>query len=275
MPLVDQSGWFCVMPGSSAEPLVYGAKIISLHPSNPEQGRPSVQGFVVLFDHSTGAPVALLDGAEITALRTAAASGLATRELARRDATTLGILGCGVQADSHLAAVCAVRPIREVRVWARAHAKAQAFAEQRSRANGPAIVAVESADEAADCDIVCTVTGSPTPVLRNAAVRSGTHVNLVGAHSATTREAESALIARARVYVDLLESARNEAGDLLIPIREGAIAPDHIVGELGELLLGRIGGRRDDTEVTVYKSLGIVAQDLVAAHRAYVRHLGR
>jgi ornithine cyclodeaminase len=100
-------------------------------------------------------------------------------------------------------------------------------------------------------------------------------VNLVGAHSATTREAESALITRARVYVDLLESARNEAGDLLIPIREGAIAPDHIVGELGELLLGRIGGRRDDTEVTVYKSLGIVAQDLVAAHRAYVRHLGR
>jgi ornithine cyclodeaminase len=144
----------------------------------------------------------------------------------------------------------------------------------RNRA-GPAIIAVESADEAAGCDVVCAVTGSPSPVVRSTAVRPGAHVNLVGAHTATTREADSALIARSRVYVDLRDSARIEAGDLLIPLGEGAIAPDHVVGELGELLLGRIGGRRDDTEVTVYKSLGIVAQDLVAAHRAYERHLAQ
>jgi len=111
--------------------------------------------------------------------------------------------------------------------------------------------------------------------VRSTVVRPGAHVNLVGAHTATTREADSALIARSRVYVDLRDSARIEAGDLLIPLREGAIEPDHVVGELGELLLGRIGGRRDDTEVTVYKSLGIVAQDLVAAHHAYGRHLAR
>ena len=275
VPLADQAGLFFVMPGSSSEPLVYGAKLISLHPSNPAEGRPAIQGFVALFDHATGAPVALLDGAEITALRTAAASGLATRELARRDASTLGILGCGVQADSHLAAVCAVRPIREVRVWARSPAKARGFAAQHAQPGGPAIIAVESADEAARCDVVCAVTGSPSPVVRSTAVRPGAHVNLVGAHTATTREADSALIARSRVYVDLRDSARNEAGDLLIPLREGAIGPDHVVGELGELLLGRIGGRRHDTEVTVYKSLGIVAQDLVAAHRVYQRHLAR
>jgi len=275
VPLARDAGSLFVMPGSSSEPLVYGAKLISLHPSNPAQGRPAIQGFVALFDHATGAPVALVDGAEITALRTAAASGLATRELARRDASTLGILGCGVQAASHLEAVRAVRPIREVRVWARSPAKARAFAAQRLQPGGPAIIAVESADEAAGCDIVCAVTGSPSPVVHSHAVRPGAHVNLVGAHTSTTREADSALIARSRVYVDLRESARSEAGDLLIPLGEGAVAPDHVVGELGELLLGWIGGRRDDTEITIYKSLGIVAQDLVAAHRAYERHLVR
>jgi ornithine cyclodeaminase/alanine dehydrogenase-like protein (mu-crystallin family) len=271
MPLVDGSGYFGVMPGSSADPLVYGAKIISLHPSNPARGLPAIQGFVVLFDHTTGVPVVLVEGATITALRTAAASGLATRELARREASTLGLLGAGVQADSHLEAICAVRPIREVRIWARSADKARDFVRRHTRQDGPAVVAVDSARDAAGCDVVCTVTGSPEPVLHGEWVRPGAHVNLVGAHTATTREADSALIARARVYVDLRESARNEAGDLLIAEREGAIGPDHVVGEIGELLLGRAPGRRDEREVTVYKSLGIVAQDLVAAHVAWQR----
>jgi ornithine cyclodeaminase/alanine dehydrogenase-like protein (mu-crystallin family) len=259
MPLVDGSGYFGVMPGSSADPLVYGAKVISLHPSNPARGLPAIQGFVVLFDHSTGVPVVLVEGATITALRTAAASGLATRELARRDATTLGLLGAGVQADSHLEAVCAVRAIREVRIWARSADKAREFARRHTRSSGPAIVAVDAPRDAAGCDVVCEW------------VQPGAHVNLVGAHTATTREADSALIARARVYVDLRESARNEAGDLLIAEREGAIGPDHVVGEIGQVLLGRVPGRRDEREVTVYKSLGIVAQDLVAAYVAWQR----
>jgi ornithine cyclodeaminase/alanine dehydrogenase-like protein (mu-crystallin family) len=271
MPLVDGSGYFGVMPGSSADPLVYGAKVISLHPSNPARGLPAIQGFVVLFDHSTGVPVVLVEGATITALRTAAASGLATRELARRDATTLGLLGAGVQADSHLEAVCAVRAIREVRIWARSADKAREFARRHTRPGGPAIVAVDTPRDAAGCDVVCAVTGSPEPVLHGEWVQPGAHVNLVGAHTATTREADSALIARARVYVDLRESARNEAGDLLIAEREGAIGPDHVVGEIGEVLLGRVRGRRDEREVTVYKSLGIVAQDLVAAYVAWQR----
>jgi ornithine cyclodeaminase/alanine dehydrogenase-like protein (mu-crystallin family) len=275
MPLVDNSGYFAVMPGSAAEPLVYGAKVVSLHPGNPAAGRPAIQGFVVLFDHHSGAPVALVDGAEITALRTAAASGLATRLLAAPAARTLGLIGYGVQASAHLRAICAVRNIAEVKVWGRSLEKAQAFAAGHASATSAAITAVTDAADVASCDVICAVSGSREPVISGRAVKPGAHVNLVGAHSPSTREADTDLIARSRVYVDSLESAFNEAGDLLIPIAEGAIERPHIVGELGALLLERIPGRTNAEQITVYKSLGHVSQDLVAAHAAYVRQLAR
>jgi ornithine cyclodeaminase len=270
MPLIDQSGYFAVMPGSSAEPLVYGAKVVSLHPGNPARGLPAIQGFVVLFDHRTGSPVALVDGAEITAMRTAAASGLATRLLARPDAKTLGLFGTGVQAASHLEAMRAVRPIASVRVWGRSPDKVGAFAASQTARHGIPVEAA-SAEDAAASDIVCTVTGSPTPVVRGVWIAPGTHLNLVGAHSKTTREVDTDLIARARVWVDSLESTMNEGGDLLIPIQEGAIGPNHIVGEIGRLVLGEVEGRRTPDEITVYNSLGVVGQDLVAAHRVFGR----
>jgi ornithine cyclodeaminase/alanine dehydrogenase-like protein (mu-crystallin family) len=274
MPLVDQSGYFAVMPGSLAEPLVYGAKVVSLHPANPEAGRPAIQGFVALFDHATGRPLALVDGAEITALRTAAASGLATRLLARSDCSTLGLLGYGVQADTHLEAICAVRDIVEVRVWGRSWERARAFAEQHSPRVKPKIVAVAEPQAAATCDIVCAVTGSAEPIIRGEWLRPGTHVNLVGAHSPATREADTALVKRGRVYVDALASAFSEAGDILIPMEEGAIASSHVMGEIGALLLGRVEGRTTAEQITVYKSLGVVAQDLVAAHAVWVACAG-
>jgi ornithine cyclodeaminase len=273
MPLADGSGSFLAMPGAAIASGVYGAKLVSFLPGNPAQGRPAVQGCVVLFERATGAPIALLDGAEITALRTAAASGLATRELARSDATTLGIFGYGVQAVAHLEAIRCVREIREVRVWGRNPASTREFAAQHTaRLRGTTVVAVDSAAEAAACDVVCVVTGAHEPVIRGSWVQPGAHVNLVGAHTATTREADTALVARARVYVDSRVSARSEAGDLLIPLHEGAIGANHVVGEIGEVLLGRVPGRRDDREITVYKSLGLVAQDLIAAQRAFERH---
>jgi ornithine cyclodeaminase len=260
------------MPGA-VPPRIYGAKLVGLHPGNPAQRRPAVQGFVILFDHASGAPLALLDGAEITARRTAAASGLATRELARPDAVTLGLLGCGVQAVAHLEAVRCVRDIREVRVWGRNRTSAREFASRHgAAASGTRIVAVAAAGEAAACDIVCVVTGAREPVIHGAWLTPGAHVNLVGAYTATTREADSALIANARVYVDSRDSAASEAGDLLIPLREGAIDAGHVVGELGEVLLGRVPGRGSDREITVYKSVGLVAQDLVAAEHALQRH---
>lgn len=250
------------------DPLVYGAKVVSLHPANAAAGRPVLQGFVALFDHHTGAPFALIDGAEITALRTGAASGLATRLLARRNARTLGLVGYGVQALAHLEAICAVRTIEEIRVWGRSPEKARAFAERHADSVSAKICAAE-AQEVAACDVVCAATAAREPVLLGAWLRPGAHVNLVGAHTPATRESDTALIKNSRLYVDSLASAFSEAGDILIPIEEGAIDRSHVIGEIGALVLGQIIGRRTADEVTVYKSLGFVAQDLIAAHAVY------
>jgi ornithine cyclodeaminase/alanine dehydrogenase-like protein (mu-crystallin family) len=271
MPLADGSGHLFLMPGSIREPPLYGAKLISLHPGNPAAGRPAIQGFVALFDAVSGAPVALIDGAEITALRTAAASALATDLLARPDARTLGILGASVQATSHLEAMALVRNIAEVRVWTRSSQNAAQFVAGHARAEAAPLRAVASAAEAAACDIVCVVTGAHEPVIRGGWLRPGSHVNLVGAHTASARESDTDLIVRSRLYVDSIDSAFSEAGDILIPLAQGAIARSHVVGEIGAVLLGRIGGRGDAREITVYKSLGLVAQDLFAAHAVYSR----
>ncbi len=265
-PLADASGFLLLMPGSSLDPAVYGAKVISLHPDNPARGRPPIQGFVMLFEHISGSPVAIIEAGELTAIRTAAASGLATRELARDEAKTHGILGAGVQAGTHIDAIAAVRDIELVCVWARDPGKGRRFAERHAARTGLDIVAVRGPQDAAACDIVSVVTGSDEPVLKGRWLPSGCHVNLVGAHSPTSREADTETIEKASVYVDLLESARNEAGDLLIPIAEGRFSEAAIVGELGHLLNGQIVGRRDRHQITLYKSLGIVAQDLFAAH---------
>jgi ornithine cyclodeaminase len=272
-PLPDGLSYFILMPGCIAgsitglgeSPPLYGAKLVSLHPANPAAGRPAVQGFVVLFDGGSGSPVALIDGAEITRLRTAAASALATRALARADAVTHGILGAGVQAASHLEAIACVRAIERVRVWARDPARAQSFAARQTAASGTVVEAVEDPSEAAACDIVSVATNASEPVLRGAWLQPGAHVNLVGAHEPGHREADSEAIARSAVYVDSRAGALREAGDLLIPIGEGGIDAAHILGELGELLEGRAPGRRHAAQVTLYKSLGIVAQDLFAA----------
>ena len=269
MPLIDNSGFFAMMPGSVSDPLVYGAKIVSLHPANAVHGQPVLQGFVALFDHHSGAPVALIDGAELTALRTAAASALATRLLSRSNARTLGLLGCGVQAVSHLEAICAVRDIEEVRVWGRSPEKARAFAERHADSITAAILPVTLAQDAAACDVVCVATTAHEPVIRGAWLRPGAHVNLVGAHTSTTRESDTALIKHSRLYVDSLSSAFSEAGDILIPIEEGGIDRSHVIGEIGALVLGRIIGRQTVEDITVYKSLGVGAQDLIAAHAVY------
>jgi ornithine cyclodeaminase/alanine dehydrogenase-like protein (mu-crystallin family) len=268
-PLIDGSGNYLLMPGSSAELGSYGAKLISLHPRNAQQGLPVIQGFVALFEHETGTPVAIIEGAQITALRTAAASGLATRLLAREDASSCGIFGTGVQALTHIDAIRAVRPVQEILVWARDLNKAEDFAASQAQRTGIAVRATADPAEAAGCDVICTLTGSTTPILKGEWVQPGAHVNLVGAHSLTTREADSDLIAKSAVYVDLLESCRNEGGDVMIPVQEGLIDESHIRGEIGQLLAGVIDGRGDSQQITLYKSLGMTAQDLYAARYVY------
>jgi len=264
-PLADGISYFILMPGSAAGSAVYGAKVVSLHPGNPKIGRPAVQGFVALFEAQTGTPAALIDGAEITRIRTAAASALAARTLARPDAHSHGILGAGVQAASHLEAMACVRGIDRVVVWARNHEKASQFAAEQSVRHGIEVTAQERPDRAAACDIVSVVTHSPVPVLKGAWLQPGAHVSLVGSHEAEHREADTEAVTRAAVYVDSRRGALSEAGDLLIPIGEARFTAGDIVGEIGEVLLGTSPGRRDGTQVTLYKSLGIVAQDLFAA----------
>ena len=273
MPLVDGSGAFGLMPGSAADPKVYGAKIISLHEDNPATGRPMIQGFVTLFDHNTGTPVAIIEGAEITAIRTAAASGLATRILAREDARTHGIFGTGVQAITHIEAIAVARPITETLVWGRDPKKAGALAAEQSQKTGMKIRATSDPTEAATCDVVSTVTGASEPVLLGGWIKPGTHINLVGAHTPDTRESDSDLIAAASIFTDLLESLFNESGDILTPLEEGRIDRESIRGEIGRIVSGQLDGRSSAEEITVYVSLGMTAQDLFAAHAVYEKAL--
>ena len=253
-----------LMPGEI--PSGFGAKLISLFPENPGRGLPAIQGCIVLFDRTTGTPAALIDGASVTAIRTAAASGAATRALARKDASVLAILGYGVQAGTHLEAMRCVRPVREVRVWGPSIEKARRFARQH-HAEGSAVEAVAAAREAiAGADIVCAVTGATEPIIEGRWLAPGCHLNLVGAHTPATREADGETMRRARVFTEITSAALQESGDLLLAIEEGMMSKADICGEIGEVFDGRLEGRRNDEEITLYVSLGNTAQDLAAAH---------
>ena len=271
--LQDDSGFFAVMPGASRELDAYGAKVVSYHPANSAKGLPAIQGFVAVFDHQTGQPRAIMDGGVITNIRTAAASGLATRLLARPEAGSCGIFGAGALADVHLQAMCSVRPLEECIIWARRRDQAEALAEKHAARSGVAIRATGDPAEAGACDIVCTTTASPKPVLQGNWVKPGAHINLVGAHTINSRESDTYLIEKSKIYVDLIESTLNEGGDVMIPVREGAINPEHIIGEIGQLLTGDIFGRTNDRQITVYNSLGITSQDLYAARHVMEKAL--
>ena len=243
--LPDAKSAFAVMPAYLGQPKAVGAKVITVFPDNHGTSLDSHQGAVLLFEAEHGSLAAVMDASSITAIRTAAVSGLATRLLAREDATELAILGTGVQARTHLEAVRAVRGVNHVRVWSRSREAVRAFAEGESRRHDVHVEPASSARAAVEgADIVCTVTASREPVLAGEWLRNGAHVNAVGASLPFARELDTAAVARSRLYVDRRESALNEAGDFLIPRREGAIGDDHIVGELGEVLLGRVPGRR-------------------------------
>ena len=263
--LQDNSGFFAVMPGASQELQAYGAKVVSYHGSNASRSRPPIQGFVTLFDHQTGEPRAIIDGGIITNIRTAAASGLATRSLARGDSRSCGLLGAGALADMHIEAMCEVRPIERFVIWARNFDQARALADRHSNRKGVTFQATRDPREAAACDVICTLTASPDPVLHGRWVKPGAHINLVGAHSLGSREADTELIQKSRIYVDSLESTKNEGGDIMIPVQEGALDENRIMGEIGQLLSGEIEGRKDGHDITEYNSLGITAQDMYAA----------
>jgi ornithine cyclodeaminase/alanine dehydrogenase-like protein (mu-crystallin family) len=270
--LPDSKSAFAVMPAYVGAPKAVGAKVITVFPDNHGTALDSHQGAVLLFEAEHGSLVAIMDASSITAVRTAAVSGLATRLLAREDAADVAILGTGVQARTHLDAVCAVRPVKRVRVWSRNASAVHEFAARESQQRDLAVEPARSARDAVEgAEIICTVTAAREPVLAGQWLADGAHVNAVGASLPFARELDTMAVARGRLYGDRRESALNEAGDFLIPKREGAIGDDHIVGEIGELLLGRVSGRRSADEVTIFKSLGLAVEDVAAAEYLYRR----
>lgn len=263
---------FGVMPAYLGAPKTIGAKIVTVFPGNHGTDLDSHQGAVLLFDRDDGRLVALLDATPITTIRTAAVSAVATRLLARETASRLAIIGSGVQARAHIEAMCAVRPIASVRVWSRNSEHARWLAEfARDRFHLEASVSPTGAEAVVEADIVCTVTSSTSPVLLGEWLSPGTHVNAVGACTPNAQEIDAAVVVRSRLYVDRRESALKEPGDILVPLRDGEILPEHVVAEVGELLIGRGVARRDDREITLFKSLGLAVEDLAAAAYVYDR----
>jgi alanine dehydrogenase len=266
------AGAFAAMPAHLSDPACMGLKVISVFPGNHGTELDSHQGAVLLFEAERGRLLAIMDASSITAIRTAAVSGVATRLLARPEANTLALLGSGVQAATHLEAMAEVRPLQRVRVWSRDAAHAARLAATAGARHPFAITVAATAREAVlGADIVCTVTSSRTPVLEGEWLSPGAHVNAVGASLAATRELDTAAVARACVYVDRRESAAHEAGDLLIPRAEGAIGDDHVRGEIGDVIVGREQGRRSADEITLFKSLGLAVEDVAAAHHVFAR----
>jgi ornithine cyclodeaminase/alanine dehydrogenase-like protein (mu-crystallin family) len=276
----DGHAFYGVMPAFIGQPAALGTKLVSVYHSNPGRGLPSHLATIVLQDPETGALQAVMDGRYITEARTAAVSAASAKHLARQDARVLAVLGAGVQARSHIDALTRVRPIEEVRVWGRDAARVRGVFEGIGPHVRARLVVAESAHAAAEgADVIALVTASREPVLRRSSVGAGTHICAVGACRPDEREMETALVRDARVFVDSRAGALAEAGDLVIPIKEGAFDQSHIAGELGDVFGGRIPGRQSTSEITIFKSLGMAVEDVAAARlafdRAAERGLGR
>jgi len=260
------NGLTLFMPAYLAADDQMAVKMVSVFNDNPARGLPLIHALVVVIDAQTGAPVAAMEGASLTALRTGAASGAATDLLARPDAAVAAVFGAGVQGRTQLEAVCAVRPIREAWVYDVDLQRAQAYAEEMGGRLGiPVHVAASPAEAVRRADVVCTATTSTTPVFDDADVRPGTHINAVGAYTPQMREVPTETVLRARVVIDHRTASLAEAGDLLIPIREGRMTEEHIWAELGEIVAGLKPGRLSPDEITLFKSVGVAVQDVAAA----------
>ncbi|MFN8355430.1 MAG: ornithine cyclodeaminase family protein [Spirosomataceae bacterium] len=270
MWLPDYRGVLGMMP-SFIEPWgIMGIKVLSVFPENYKKGLSSHQGIVILFEAETGAILGSFDADSITAIRTAAVSALMTDLLALPTANSLALIGTGEQAYSHLEAISYVRSLQNVWVWSPTPSKREQFARTQSVKFGIEIGVKDSIEQTvAEADIVCTLTPSTLPVLKSEWIRPGTHINAVGASTPQARELDSELVARSRLFVDNVESAMNESGDILIPIGEELITQQHIVGAIADVLSNTCAGRTHADEITLFKSLGIGLEDLAVAHHIY------
>jgi ornithine cyclodeaminase len=272
----DGSGVLGMMPGYMKQPEGFGIKVVTVFPANFGTEYGSHQGMVLLFDAHNGAPYAVVDGGAITAIRTAASSALATDLLARADANDLTVLGYGEQAETHIAALLEVRDLKRVRVWGRSFDKASAFAEQQSAHHGIEVLPVRDACAAvADAAIVCTTTAADDPIVFGEWLPAGVHLNVVGSSIPTTREVDSQALLRSKLYCDYRASLAALGGDYRTALSEGVIGESHLVGEIGDILVGACPGRESDAEITLFKSLGMVTEDLAACRHVYEQAVAR
>lgn len=273
LPGTDNRCW--LMPAVAGTPAQLGVKVLTAFHGNAGTPFDAHQGAVLLFGEH-GELLALVDATSITATRTAAVSAVATEVLARPDATRLAILGAGAQARSHLEAMRCVRPIAHVNVWSRTRAHAERFAREAGEAAGVRVEVCATVETAVrNADIICATTAAHTPVVDAGWVPRGAHINAVGSGTSSHRELASEVVRDARVYVDRLDSAMNEAGDIVLAIADGMITAQHVVGEIGAVLVGRVEGRRSVDEITLFKSVGLGAEDVAAASAIYRACLAR
>jgi ornithine cyclodeaminase len=267
-----RSAFYGLMPAYVPSRAALGTKLVTVFESNAERGLPTHLATIVLLDPETGALLALLDGRYITEARTAAVSAVSAQWLARENASAVAVIGSGVQARSHLEAMARVRDISEVRVWSRKRAHVERFISDMTPHVEARFDAAASARAAVDgADIVVLATSSAEPVVHSEWISDGAHICAVGACRPVQREMDAALVARADLFVDSREAARVEAGDIVLAIRDGAITESHIKAELGEVIMGTRNGRSGAERVTVFKSLGLAVEDVVAAHLVYER----
>jgi ornithine cyclodeaminase len=267
---------FGTMPGELAALSTFGAKLISVFGDPKRPGRSRHQGVVVAYDGVTGAVSCIADAEPVTKIRTACATAAATDALARAHAEVLAIFGTGLQAESHLRALTLVRPFREILIWGRSEERTGEFARQMSEELGRAITPVAVAKEAAlRADVICTVTSSAEPILLGEWVKPGTHVNLVGSSVLGPVEVDSDLVAKARYVADYRPGVIAQGAELAAARDAGIVDDTHVICEIGDVFAGRVRAREDDSQITIYKSLGHVVQDLAAAAYLHERAIAR
>jgi ornithine cyclodeaminase len=258
-----------VMYAAISDRDMFGAKVLSVYPDNFSRGLPSHRGAIVLFDKETGTPIALVDGGELTGWRTAAASAVATRALSRSDASTLVVFGYGEQARRHIETISRVRPIKRIHIWGRDPKKASGFAEEHASAGFKALAFTDGREALVEADIVCTTTSAQEPVLFGEWLPPGVHVNAVGASVPQCRELDLECVRRSSIWVDYMPMALTAAGELVEALQRGVIEQSDIRGEIGATLEGTAPGRASDAEITLYRSLGVPAQDIELANFVY------
>jgi len=270
MWLPNKTGLLGMMPGYAESLGVMGIKVISVFHGNRNEGYPSHQGVVILFDAKHGQPLMIFDAAEITAIRTAAVSAIATRLLSRENSELLAIIGSGEQAERHIEAISLVRKIKHINLWSRNEKNATKLVKKISGVYSIPISIKKNAQEAIEnAGIICTVTSSAQPVVMGDWISNGAHINAVGSSTAAARELDTTAIVRSKLFTDCYESLFNEAGDFLIPKKEGVVSDGDVKAELGEVIEGIKKGRESKEDITVFKSLGIAAEDIFSAWHIY------